>query len=329
MSAKWNLVLVVMCSGFLTCNSPVLEPHPSPSIIPAEQSSGVGSVNIKNEAPETLIWSGHSGEFDLRWTTADLYLTSVTQKTERIFTPLVEQGFRDFATLLAENPKDEQNLKKCSYQRRFSILSVVGNLLTFRDEYSDYCGGAHPSTDQRLTTIDLRKKEALSYKHSGEMPLLFVDVNNRGKIVALTDYFPESQILSALLKDPGIKEAITNGPSPKNISQLLELLEEQNFELKVDDFYARLPPDFLTRFVFYHADDKTVTIRIGLSPSSQAGHALEKHLSLVLATPEELKEPLALALSRQQGFMMRDAAVVIGGKTTVLNARFDNMNRPK
>ncbi len=159
----------------------------------------------KSEPPQIVsgetIWRGENHGIEIRWTTVDLFAKS-GPTVERIWGPLVQKGFEDFAAVLAGGPSGKKDRAvNCSYERRFKILSIVGTLVSFEDQYSDDCGGAHPSADTRFTTVDLSKPDNLLYARQEDTPMMNVDLGKTGKIIKLTDYFPEQDVLQALLAD--------------------------------------------------------------------------------------------------------------------------------
>lgn len=267
------------------------------------------------------IWSSQGGGREIRWTTTDLYSNS-NGRVEPIWSPLVEKGFQDFVSVVTNGPpRQGTQPEACSYERVFRLLSVVGSLISFEDEYSDDCGGAHPSADIRYTTIDLSKPGELSYARKGETPMMDTDLAKPGKIVTLTDYFSEPDILRAILADSVIRKELLslNRTSVNTLAELPELFAANDYGLEVADFELR--PDFLTRFAFHHVEGDKAAVRLDLPAHSGANRGQHLQLGLLLTIPESLQQQFALAAARQQGFLMKDAGQVSGNRTTTFRLK--------
>lgn len=268
-----------------------------------------------------LIWKGKMESYELRWTTQDLYVESPAG-TEGLWRSFIERGFEDFQNAsLKTRARGTQNIESCTYERRLTLLSVVSTLVSFADEYGDFCGGAHPSEDVRFTTVDISKPGSISYVHEGSTPLLKIDMaNNSSRVVKLTDYFSDHQILEALLADKLIKEALKTFEVkfvPNDLSQLLEILAEHQYALGASGLV--LSPDFLTRFAFHHLIGNSVSIRISLSSASSANQAEREQIGLLLPIPQGLASALRSSSTRHEGFLMKDANVVSHGGATAYN----------
>jgi hypothetical protein len=271
------------------------------------------NVNRASRA-ERLIWNGRSGGMLIRWTSVDLYVRSAAGE-ERIWAPLVNAGFKSFVAAERETG-EEMHTVSCEYDRRFKVLSVVGTLVSFVDRYFDYCGGAHPSMDTRFTSVDLARPGDLAYAITEDTPMMDVDSTRSGKAVKLTDYFPEEEVLKALLADPIVKKALASKhPTTKpTLSQLPDLFSENDYELGDSTFELR--PDFLTRFVFHHMEGDRVAVRIGLPPHYGANHAQHCQLGLLLPIPAPLRRAIQLANERKEGFLMKDERRIAGNQVT-------------
>lgn len=286
-------------------------------------------VRIEAEAPEIIIWTGASGSFGIRWTTSELYVSSPA-KTANLFEPIVKKQFTDFAELPSAVREDlEPDADKCEYLRFFNVVAIVGTLVTFEDDYAVFCGGAHPTADNRFSTIDLTKSGVITYEDGKDRPSDELALRNLGNGVKLTDYFSEEDILQALLTNSAIKKAIEStrdSQQPTSLTEVAEFFRKNYYALRIDDSSLNLRPDFLTRFAFHHVKGNKVAVRIRLSPTSQAEHALRKHLELLLPIPEVLKEPLTSASQRQEGFLMKDASKISKDRTTSLTVKLHAKN---
>ena len=251
---------------------------------------------VTGSAAGKSIWKGVSGGFQIEWTTDDLVSTS-GDKIERIFQPLAKRGYDEFVADI------KGSLKNCDYRRDFKVLAIVGSLITFEDtEYSD-CGGAHPSTEMRFTMIDLSRPGEVFYGH-GENAM-DADLQKPGKVVKITDYFAESDLLNALLADRVIKRALAEAgvsSSPQTLSALPEIFARNDYVLNETELSLR--PDFLTRFAFHHLEGEMIALRLHLPSIAFAYRS--RQLGLLLSIPAELRQPVALAATRREGFLMRE-----------------------
>ncbi len=323
MSLRKNL-LVLVCVLLTGCDlaippqSQQLNTHASP----LPQSTIPQSSQAKDIVGD-VIWSGESGGVRVVWTTSDLYRRSASE-TESIWAPLVQKGFEDFVAVVIGDKPEMHNSERCRYERTFKVLSVVGAVVSFEDQYKDDCGGAHPSADTRFTTIDLSKPGEVRYAREEDSPMMNVDLAKLGKVSRLSDYFSERDILQALTAEPNIQKAIDaldHKRSPQSLAELPQLFASDDYALGDSDFELR--PDFLTRFAFHHVEGDRVAIRIGLPPQSGANRTRHKELEIFLPAPESLREQLKLAASRQQGFLMSDANQIRRGQLTIFRLRTD------
>ena len=314
----------VMLAGFIIQFCPLVSEKnvqqrttPLPPTSPVRLNEMLPKPQRQNVSGET-IWHGQSGSLHIWWTTVDLYAERAG-KVEGIWTPLAEKGFADFvaAEKAAEQPGEKIQAVRFEYGRRFEVLSVVGSLISFADHYSIFYGYAAPGLDTRFTTIDLAKQGNITYAYGDKTSVMDADLTISGKIVKLTDYFTEQDILRALLADPVVKKAIASLdslPSPRTLAELPELFAKNGYEL--GDSRYELRPDFLTRFAFHHLEGNKVAVRIGLPPHYGFNKAQHQQLGLLLEIPPALRTSLTLASTRQEGFMMKDSAMISNRQTT-------------
>lgn len=276
---------------------------------PSSQSTRQVPVTPRDESDGETIWSGRSGGRDMRWTTADFFVEAGGERTG-VLTPLVERGFADFAAVAVDDrPGRRGAALDCSYNRTFRVLSIVGTIVSFEDGYEDDCGGAHPSASTRFTAIDVSKPGAVLYARGKETPMMDADPS-AGKIAKLTDYFAERDVLRALLADAVVKRALreSGAAEPKTLADLPRVFAENGYGLGDSGFELR--PDFLTRFAFHHTEGDRVAVRLNLPPHFSANRTQHEQFGLLLPVPATLKEALAVAASRQSGFLMKDAEQV-------------------
>ncbi|MER3633119.1 MAG: hypothetical protein C4325_13985 [Blastocatellia bacterium] len=302
------------CDALSSASAPVS--GISTAIDPKRQGDATHSRDSQKIDGE-IIWSGTSGGLNIWWTTRDLYVESPSG-IQKIWGPLAQKGVEEFVAANSDDGSDEPTpAMNCDYDRYFKVLSVVGSLVSFKDSYLITCErAAHPDIDTRFTTIDLAKSGHLSYSWD-------VDLANLGKIIKLTDYFAEEDILRALLADRVVQKALVtvNAPAPpRTLEELVTLIKKDDYSL--GDYY--LPTDFLTRFAFHHIEGNRVAIRLGLPPNSVANHAMHLQLELLLPIPDRLRAQLTLASERQEGFLMKDAEKIAGEQENEFGFRTDN-----
>ena len=116
---------------------------------------------------------------------------------------------------------------------RYDLASLVGPLLSVKESLY-WEGGAHPGHLTRMETVNL---------DTDKSPVL------------LTDLFPETALLAALLKDRIIQKSLA-GQKPKTIRELIQMADggcEIGFHLLNESF------------AFHHIRKDRVAVRIGLS----------------------------------------------------------------
>ena len=244
------------------------------------------SLRADTSTQDKDIWVDQSGGFTIRWSTSDIIVHPLDNVQEVRFSAkdLARKDLEDTLNM-AKEPSDKEN-RLALYERDFTILSVVGSIVSFQDHsFISFQHEAHPAGETRFTAIDLVRS---------------------GAGVKLTEFFAESVILDALLADPLIKEALRNAENPdppKTLSELIARTSPGVFGFK--GFCYSISDDLLTRFAFHHIEGNKVAVRIGLSGAGPCREALTQ-LGLLLPIPDSLKGALALAESGKEGFLMKD-----------------------
>jgi hypothetical protein len=305
-----ELILICLALGTAAlvtygCNSTSSQSSETSSEVntpPPSKSQKESESQERQKVSGRAIWKGNSGGFAIEWTTHDLFSRS-GERVERIFQQLARRGYDEF---VADINTDDQmrGRANCDYRRSFKLLSIVGSLITFQDdEYKD-CGGAHPTTEMRFTAIDIRRQGEVFYGQ-GENSM-DADLARPGKLVKLTDYFRELDILKALLADRIIKQALADAAvesSPQTLAALPQIFAKDDYVLTETELALR--PDFLTRFAFHHVEDDTVAVRLHLPSIAFAYRS--RQIGLLLPITIALRQPLALAATRREGFLMKEA----------------------
>jgi hypothetical protein len=268
------------------------------------------SSSESNQADQT-IWTGRSGGYALRWSTTEIKASAAKTPTDIRFSAkaIAKRAFDEFKAI--ETGIEEPATPQCTYERNFTLLSVVGSLVSVRDNYYSSCTGeAHPAGETRLLALDLAKPGAVLYNEEMD-----TDINNPGKVVKLKDLFPEADIVQALLADPFVQKNMLDPEKkkspPKNLEEFknsLALSTSEEVCLTIDD-------DWLTRFAFHHIENGKVSVRLGFSGLGPCRERLTE-IGLLLPIPSALKTPLALADSTTEGFLTKDLKRISGGKST-------------
>ena len=280
------------------------------------------------------IWIGESGGLNIRWTEEDITATesevmfSAKQKEgEVVFSAKQKKGKVVFSAKkdLSYYLSEEQKCK--TGKRTMTILSVVGSIASIKDTPKFHC----KNDDQgfpRFTTVDLAKS---------------------GKVVSLTDLFPESDILKALLAVPAIEDALAESEITKAPATLKEFIEKLDFGLTRSIPVAREDIDnsknclwlseddddgddndegchfyldakhFLSQFAFHHIEDDKVVLHLGLLPAEPTCQWCHAQISIYLPIPTTLQPALFEAKEGKAGFLMNNMKG--GGRETTINSR--------
>lgn len=245
----------------------------------------------QKSAPEQVIWTGASGEYTVRWTTADI-VAHPTANAADLRLSVKQLARAEFASIIKDNTEET-----CEYERTYRVASVVGSIVTLEEAYYLGCGGPHPDGQTRYLAIDVAKPQnAKSRNLSDEEGL-------PGNTATLTDFFPEGEILKALLADSLIQKAL-DGKHPKTLAALLKICAEEFPAVSENEKLCfAVERDLLTRFAFHHIENGKVAVRIGLSGTPVCRDNLTQ-IGILLPIPESLKQPLALADAGTEGFLM-------------------------
>jgi len=289
------------------------------------QAAGAPPISPLGKKAAQVIWTGKSGGFEIRWTTADIQARPLNKPGRLVFSAarLANRGFQTFIS----PPNLDGSVKRVTYERKFTLLSVVGSIVSLKDElYYEITPSAHPGGETRFTTIDLAKSGEAVYVSPPEADLLELDLAKLGKVAQLTDYFPEKEVLKALLNNASIKEVL-GGESPSSLAKLFKLLQDQRIEINEIPYF--FPWDFLTRFAFHHLQVDKVAVLMGLPSASGAARGFHAELTLLLPIPAALKESLTLAASGKEGFLMEDRNNIAGEGVTLITFSSDRKRKVK
>jgi hypothetical protein len=308
MSLLFLLILLSITSTSCVSAKPI-EANTN-SAVSAETISSVPVASpTKVSTKDKRIWSGQSKGYSINWNSSNINIEKAGGSSPLLsLRALAESGFKEFSA----NVEPEQ---ECSYERKFSLLSVVGSIVSFKDELYSFCKpSAHPSIEVRFTSVDMSRSGELVYKDSGAYPPLDIDLEKSRMALSLTDIFPEAQILKALLADPVIKKTLSG--TPKSLAELAGQLEGQTIESGKCGFELR--KDYLTRFAFHHVEKNMIAVRLGLPPNSGACRTQHAQIGLLLPIPSTLKEVVTLADLNKEGFLMVHLKRISGDQTATI-----------
>src|SRR6266478_5046333 len=241
---------------FLFCHSRtdqrVSQAVSSPTPIQEVKNKDAGNDN----GLEQSIWVGRVGDFQIRWTTLDIYIDD-----QKLLSPVVQKEFEEFVSELKKDVRPGEQMLACDYGRDFSIVSIVGTLVSLDDQYGIICAKA--SIGERFTTIDISNRQVL---RTGAK----ISLDNGPALanrVRLSEYFDERTILHAVLSDPLIREALKNEGAkadPRTLAEVASFFEGHLAAISSNGGHFSLPADFLTRFAFDHIQNNVVSVRISL-----------------------------------------------------------------
>jgi hypothetical protein len=273
--------------------SPTIEPPKEPPAVPDE---------IK------INWQGSTNSFYLDWNGKDLLVQLKGGIKQKILSRMSE----NFCRVLHKDPES----RNCRCGNSFRLASVVGNIVSFEDESDFSCAGSY--LYWRYASLDLEKSGDYIYPTLVEFGDEEASKVRTSKVVAITDLFSEADVLAALLANSQISRDISKALSenkmkspPTTLSEFSDSIFTKYMSDVFDGaFYLR--KDYLTRFVFHHIEGDKVAVWISLTSTSHAAQAVHEHVEILLPIPDKLREPLVLADSGQQGFLMKDAEKYVG-----------------
>jgi hypothetical protein len=261
---------------------------------------------------ESAIWTGQSGGFTLTWTSGDIIATPTNEPARVIFSAK-DIAQKKFLAFKKENLEDQPSWR-CTYSLKFTVLGLVGSLLSYEENEDSYCGQVngpgwnHPADQIHYRVIDLKQASAS---------------------ISLAKFFEETEVLEALLADSTVKEALANaGKStvPKSVVELVKTINEEA-EIKPIKGSAEAPKECgfvfpehpFTEFAFHHIENGKVAVRLSLEPNSGACHSAHSQLGILLKIPSAIAALLTAAQSRSEGFLMDSGRRLSAGKATVFD----------
>jgi len=105
--------------------------------------------------------------------------------------------------------------------------------------------------------------------------------------------------------------------NPLSLTALIPEHELHALTVKAGQFCAQPPADLMNRFAFSEVHGAVVIIMVTLPENCSSAQ-----LSIAVNVPAKLKQPLALAAARTQGFLGRDQAAISSGLSTTVNYHY-------
>lgn len=277
LSASILALALVACSGKAGKQQSGPAGEPRDTALPAAQKKAE-VIPEKSRKDEGVIWQERLAGYQITWTPDDIIARrggtssggySLKESTEK------ERKSDSLAVKGSEECVNEQKAK---------ILSVVGPIVSMeRSEYSNCPGAAHPNVTTWYVAVDVAKPD---------------------KMLKLTDFFEEKDILSALLDDAIVKKTLERAnifDRPKSLEDLMKHLTASP-----PDCHYQFSDDLLTRFAFHHLENSSVAVRLGLSHGIEACRGEVTQIGLLLPIPKKWEGFLKQAEERKEGFLMKD-----------------------
>lgn len=263
------------------------------------------------------IWSGTSGNQQIVWTASDL----TAKPSAFSYRTTANKGFEAYQKSI-----QDAGLRGCSYEQSVTLVSVVGSILSFREDRMTMCpGAAHPGNAYRFTSIDLSRQGDIGYMESGEdVPI--VDAEKPGLVVSLDSLFPADAIIRALSEDSLLKSQLSDRPA--SLKELGEVMQGTELFVPNNPCTFTLPEDYLTRFAFHHLERGQVAVRIFLEPLAGACHGAEAQLGILLPISQAMLEPLNRAARGTEGFLVSTTKKPSARSKTVFRFKTNGGNRP-
>ena len=258
---------------------------------------GARQLEVQDTVASQVFWKGSSGPYNIDWSAANLKATR--SDTGAVVFDARAEAADAWKDMVRDSPG-----ASLEFEQTYRLLSIVGPYLSFQEFMSCDCGGAHPTEHTEFRTVDLSRA---------------------GSAAKLTAIFPDSQVLTALLDDRIVKNALGNTTqksvqsNPKSLEELLDALDGKTVKLK-DCSYGIYKDTFLSNFALYDFKDEHAAVRISLSHAAEVCRGQMTQLGLSLPAPESLRTSLSDAKQHQSGLLMIDAPH--DGDTQVTSFKF-------
>lgn len=238
------------------------------------------------------------------WATSDLRLDS-NDGTELSFCELSKREI--------SSAQGFENMSMIFYRREIRIVSLIGSLLSVRDDIrygnrdeSNQPGA--PTATSDLYTIDLSRP--------------YTGTENEDKPIKtpLTNFFDAQSIYIQLIKDKDIRQAIkeqNDGRVPERFGDFQKLLAEKG-GIDFENYRYTIYEDFLEHFSLDSVDGSNIKVRITF-PSRQNRVLDSSDKLIVLPIPETLRSALQKAKAQESGFLSSDGPSLFRDAATLID----------
>ncbi|MBX7219364.1 MAG: hypothetical protein K1Y36_05425 [Blastocatellia bacterium] len=244
---------------------------------------------VSIEPRSRFLFGSSNQNYELTWTQQDLAVWKRDDQTVVFSAKEKEEGVY-------------QGVTDCGCQIQVQPLSFVGSYLS----YSRFAGcdckvQAHPSADFEFNVVDVSQPE---------------------RTVVLTEFFSETDLFEALIRDKLVRKTLgkaNSKKSPTNLQDLLKILS-----VTEDECDYQFDQEMLSHFGFYGVENGQVLVRIGLEPACELSRGQLTQIGLRLPLPKKLRSDLQKAEAGQNGFLMRE--IKYRYKNTVTVFSFGDMS---
>ena len=248
--------------------------------IPSFAEIDFGADRLLYSKANKIIWVGKAGEYNYLWKFSGIEIhknASIIKNISLPYNGSIDSEFISDANEYYTKTKFSYNISKS-----YTILSVVGPILSYKAYFYCDCGGTQPGHYRNFFAV------------------------KRGKPVKLTDLFPENDIYAALMDNGVVSRSPFRKKDPTELSELLEVLDN----LTGSYSYFNL----MEHFAFHHINGNKVAVILGLAANVGVLRGSMEEIEIYLTIPKALKKSLTLASKKKEGFLMKDAEEIANGK---------------
>ena len=207
------------------------------------------------------------------------------------------------ARFQAEFPPGSADAAAQACARRISVTPVAwaGSFLSLQMLEETGCQlEAHPAGEARFITLAVTPE--------GAAPV---------KVLSLSDWISESDLLAALRKDSVVQRALASSRAtdPASLADLLQKLEGTIPVVSKQSCYA-FPGDLLERFAPSHIEGSNLAVRLSLSGAAVCRTRLTE-LGLLVPLPAKLSPVLLDAAAGRDGYLERNAPPAVAQRRAV------------
>lgn len=256
--------IIFLLFGFSTDCSTAANSKSAPKIQPAPTVSPSQTVLPKVQTDKNTIWQGESANFDIKWTKDDV--TARNPNGAEVFS-VRKFATKKFKDSLADFSKNGE-MPFEEYTFRYKILSIAGSLM-FLQETTSYSPQSY--LNESYVAIDLSDPKATR---------------------KLTDFYSETEILNALLKNQLIAEDLKadDVPAPKNLTEFFTAFDREPTEAtekQIDK--CRFAKNVFDSFAFNRVENDKIAVDLGVPCRAEMRADKIYPFELLLPVKAELK----------------------------------------